>query len=119
MAKVTIYHNPKCSTSQKVLGMLEDDGVDHEVVLYLKEPLSKSALRDILGKLEDPPADLVRNDPNFKKLGLDKDDYTSKTAVVDLLGDHPELMQRPLLVSSEGAIIGRPVDRVAPFVENA
>src|SRR5262245_20050241 len=117
MAKVTIYHNPKCSTSQKVLGMLEDDGVDHEVVLYLKEPLSKSALRDILGKLEDPPADLVRDDPNFKRLGLNKDDYTTKTAVADLLTEHPELMQRPLLVTSKGAIIGRPVDRVPDFVK--
>lgn len=116
MAAVTIYHNPKCSTSRKVLALLEDEGVDHDVVRYLDEPLTKTELRSILGKLEDAPGDLVRNDPNFKRLGLDKDDYTTKKAVVDLLGDHPELMQRPLLVTEDAAIIGRPVDRVPPFV---
>jgi arsenate reductase (glutaredoxin) len=113
---LTIYHNPKCSTSKKVLALLEDEGVDHEVVLYLKQPPTRSELNAIVGKLEDPPADLVRNDPNFKRLGLDKADYTTKKAVVDLLVDHPELMQRPLLVSDAGAIIGRPVDRVTGFV---
>jgi arsenate reductase len=119
VAPITIYHNPKCSTSQKVLGMLEDAGVDHDVVLYLKTPPTKTELREIVGKLEDPPADLVRNDPNFKRLALDKDDYTTKKAVVDLLAEHPELMQRPLLVSAKGAIIGRPVDRVTAFAEYA
>jgi arsenate reductase len=67
--------------------------------------------------LDGPVEDLVRKDANFEKLGLSADDYVgNRKAVVDVLVDHPELLQRPLLVKGNQAIIGRPKDRVAPFV---
>ncbi len=117
MAEVTILHNPKCSTSKHALDELTASGTDAEVVQYLKEPLDKPALLDLMAKLEDPPADLVRKDPYFKGLGLDPADYTTPDAVADLLVEHPRLMQRPVLVRGDRAIIGRPKDRVAPFVK--
>jgi len=117
MAEVTILHNPKCSTSKHALDELTAAGTDAEVVQYLKEPLDKPALLDLMAKLEDPPADLVRKDPYFKGLGLDPADYTTPDAVADLLVEHPRLMQRPVLVRGDRAIIGRPKDRVAPFVK--
>jgi len=95
---------------------LEAAGTEADVVQYLKEPLDRSQLLDLLGKLEDPPADLVRKDPYFKDLGLDADDYTTPEAVADLLVEHPRLMQRPVLVRGDRAIIGRPKDRVAAFL---
>ena len=58
--------------------------------------------------LEDPPADLVRHDKRFGELGLDADGFTTKKAVVDLLVEHPELMQRPVVVRGDDAIIARP-----------
>jgi arsenate reductase len=116
MAEVTILHNPKCSTSKHALDELTAAGTDAEVVQYLKAPLDKPALLDLIGKLEDPPADLVRKDPYFTGLGLDPADYTTPDAVADLLVEHPRLMQRPVLVRGGRAIIGRPKDRVAPFV---
>ncbi|MFI5428048.1 arsenate reductase family protein [Aeromicrobium sp. UC242_57] len=70
----------------------------------------------LIAKLEDPAADLVRKDGFFKGLDLDAADYTSPEAVADLLVEHPRLMQRPVLVRGERAIIGRPKDRVAPFL---
>jgi arsenate reductase len=85
-------------------------------VQYLKEPLDKAALGSLIDKLEDPAGDLVRKDATFKKLGLDANDYTSKRAVVALLAEHPELMQRPVLVRGKKAIIGRPKDRVPEFL---
>ena len=69
-----------------------------------------------MGKLEDPPADLVRKDPYFKDLGLDAADYTTPEAVADLLVEHPRLMQRPVLVRGDRAIIGRPKDRCRRFL---
>lgn len=118
MAKLTLYHNPKCSTSVHALGVVNDAGVEADVVQYLKTPPERAELERIIGILEDPVEDLVRKDANFKKLELNADDYVGNTeAVLDVLEQHPELMQRPLLVKGNKAIIGRPKDRVGPFVE--
>jgi arsenate reductase len=116
MAEVTILHNPKCSTSRHAMDAVTAAGTDVEVVQYLKAPLDRAALLDLMAKLEDPPADLVRKDGFFKELGLDPADYATPEAVASLLVDHPRLMQRPVLVRGGRAIIGRPKDRVAPFV---
>ena len=67
--------------------------------------------------LEDPVEDLVRKDSQFKKLGLNADDYVNnQEAVVELLVERKALMQRPVLVKSDSAIIGRPKDRIADFL---
>ena len=83
---------------------------------YLKKPLTRDELLDLIDKLEDPAAELVRKDGFFKDLGLSADDYTTPEAVADLLVEHPRLMQRPVLVRGDRAIIGRPRDRVAKFL---
>ena len=116
MADVTLLHNPKCSTSRHALEVIEASGVDSEVVQYLKTPLDEPALRQLIGKLEDPVTDLVRRDPYFKGLGLSDADVQSEDQVIALLVEHPRLMQRPVLVKGDRAIIGRPKDRVAPFL---
>ena len=64
----------------------------------------------------DAPADLVRKDKRFAELGLDADDYTTVDAVVALLVDHPELMQRPVVRSGRRAVIARPPERAAEFL---
>ena len=62
--------------------------------------------------IDDPPAELVRKDKNFKDLGLNASDYTTEDAVVDLLLEHPRLMQRPVVVRGDRAVIARPSDKV-------
>jgi arsenate reductase (glutaredoxin) len=111
MADVTVYHNPNCSTSKTVLAMAQDAGVDVEVVQYLKTPPSRERLTWLVEHLDGPVADLVRKDPFFKELGLDAADYTEPGAVVELLLEHPRLMQRPLLVKGNRVVIGRPKER--------
>jgi arsenate reductase len=111
MADLTIYHNPNCSTSKTVLGMAQDAGADMEVVQYLKTPPSRERLEWLVAHLDGPVADLVRKDPFFKELGLDAAAYTEPAAVVDLLVEHPRLMQRPLLVNGDRVVIGRPKER--------
>ena len=116
MADVTLLHNPNCSTSKGAVEVAREAGADVEVVQYLKTPLTRDQLLELIGKLEDPPADLVRKDPYFKEQGLDAADYVTPDAVADLLVEHPRLMQRPVLVRGDKAIIGRPKDRVPAFL---
>lgn len=116
MTDLTLYHNPNCSTSRHALAEVEAAGADAEVVQYLKTPLSAAELLELMDKLEDPPADLVRKDGFFKDQGLVEGDYTEPKAVAALLEQHPRLMQRPVLVKGDRAIIGRPKDRVPAFL---
>lgn len=114
MTDLTLFHNPACSTSRHAVD--EVAGLEVDIVQYLKEPLDKPGLLDLIGKLEDPAEDLVRKDSFFKSLGLVATDYTTPEAVADLLVEHPRLMQRPVLVRGDTAIIGRPKSRVAEFL---
>ena len=116
MADVTILHNPRCSTSRHALGEAERAGSDMEIHDYLKRPLDEAALRDLLAKLEDAPSDLVRRDAAFTELGLTDSDVQTADQVVAVLAEHPRLMQRPVLVRGDRAIIGRPKDRVPEFL---
>ena len=92
--------------------MAGEVGADTDVVQYLKEPPTRERLTWLVKHLEDPPADLVRKDPHFSSLGLNADDYTTPKAVVDLLLEHPRLMQRPfwskVIVLSSAARRPRP-----------
>lgn len=112
----TVLHNSACSTSRHALEVADKVGADVEVVSYLKQPLDRAALLDLMAKLEDAPADLVRKDRFFRDQGLDAADYTTPEQVAELLVEHPRLMERPVLVRGDRAIIGRPKDRVAPFL---
>lgn len=92
-------------------------GYDVEVVQYLKTPLDREALLELIGKLDDSPADLVRKDDFFRSRGLVAGDYVTPDDVADLLVKYPRLMQRPVLVKGSIAIIGRPRERVLAFAE--
>ena len=109
MADVTILHNPRCSTSRHALAEAERAGSEVEIHDYLKRPLDEAELRDLLAKLEDAPTDLVRRDAAFKELGLTDSDVRSVDQVVAVLTEHPRLMQRPVLVRGDRAIIGRTI----------
>lgn len=116
MADVTLLHNPRCSTSRHALEVAETADADVEVVEYLKTPLDEPALRQLISRLEDPVTDLVRRDAFFADQGMSEEDVQTEDQVVAVLLEHPRLMQRPVLVRGERAVIGRPKDRVAPFV---
>ena len=87
-------------------------GVDYDTVLYLKTPPDETTLRAIIAKLEDPVTDLVRRDSLWKKLGLTDAEVATDDQVVAVLLQHKQLLQRPLVVTRDKAIIGRPKDRV-------
>ena len=90
----------------------EELGVDADIVLYLKTPPDAATLEGIIAKLEDPVTDLVRRDSMWTKLGLTDADAATPEQVVALLVKHKQLLQRPVVVTKQKAIIGRPKDRV-------
>ena len=99
------------------MAVAEESGVEPDVVLYMKTPPDREALEHLVSILEDPVEDLVRKDSQFKKLGLDADDYVDNpAAVVELLSQRKALMQRPVVVRGNRAIVGRPKGRIAELL---
>jgi len=118
MSDVVIFHNPNCSTSRFAVDTADDLGIEVTQRKYLlkAERPTRDEIVTLLGQLEDPPTDLVRRDAKFKQYGLTDADVATADQVADVLAEHPELLQRPVLVKGGKAIIGRPKDRVAPFL---
>jgi arsenate reductase len=112
MARIGIYHNPGCSKSRGALEILRERGVEFDAVDYLKEPLDRETLARIAELLPNPPEDLVRKDRNFEQLDLDPNGYKTLEAVIELLIEHPGLMQRPVVVAGDRALICRPPEKV-------
>ena len=96
--------------------MLRAQGVEFDIVEYLKTPLHRTALERIVAMLDTPPAELVRKDRRFEELSLKAGDYVTAEAVVALLLKHPELMQRPVVVKGNKAVIARPPERMLPLL---
>lgn len=105
---VVIYHNPNCSKSRQTLELLRARGVEPEVVPYLKQPLDRDTLRRLVDLLPVEPATLVRGGDARTKYQLDPGDYTTAAHVVDLLSEHGDLMERPVVVRGDRAVLGRP-----------
>ena len=116
MAEVTIYHNPNCNSSVNAVNIAEELGVDADIVNYRSRPPDAATLRAIIAKLRDPPTDLVRRDALWDKLGLTDADVETEDQIVDVIVNNKMIMQRPLLVSEDRAIIGRPKERVREFL---
>lgn len=108
----TIYHNPRCSKSRQTLQLLQENGVEPEVVLYLETPPSADKLKAILGKLGIDARDLLRTgEEPYKQLNL-KDSALSETQLIDAMAQNPILIQRPIVVKGDKAAIGRPPENV-------
>lgn len=112
----TILHNPRCSKSRAAMGTAEELGIEVTEVRYLDAPPDREALEAIVAGLEDPVTDLIRHG-DAKKAGIDTSQATTAAAVVELLLEHPQLMERPIVWQHGKAIIGRPTERVAPFLQ--
>jgi len=112
MQPITIFHNPKCSKSRRALEILREKGVELHCIEYLETPPDRATLERLLRLLAIAPGELVRRDARFAELGLDNAACASAAQVVDLLLEHPELLERPVVVCGEKAVVGRPPERV-------
>ena len=110
-ALFTIYHNPKCSKSREALALLRANGVEPAVVEYLKSPLSAAELYELLHALRLNAHDLLRaKEDEYRELKLSP--ASPEGVIIDALVAHPVLMDRPVVVASKRAVIGRPPEKV-------
>lgn len=108
MTRATIWHNPRCSKSRETKKLLEDQGVELDVRLYLEDPPSKALLEKTLKQLGMKPRDLLRTkEEAYAEAGLD-DEGLSDDRVLDAMIAHPILIERPVVVVGDKAVLGRP-----------
>ncbi|MFL0809982.1 MAG: arsenate reductase (glutaredoxin) [Agarilytica sp.] len=108
----TIYHNPRCSKSRQTLALIEEQGIAPEVVLYLDNPPSTAQIKAVLKKLGLSAREVMRNKEDiFKELGL-TDESLSESALIQAMHDNPKLIERPIVVKGEKAVLGRPPENV-------
>ena len=111
MAGVTIYHNPRCSKSRQTLALLQEQGVEAEVVEYLKTPPDAETLDRILKKLGLEPRELMRTkEDEYAAQGLA--DLGDRGALIEAMGENPILIERPIVVKGNQARIGRPPEQI-------
>ncbi len=104
---IKIYHNPRCSKSREGLQLVENSGKEFEVVEYMKNPLSVKELKEIIQKLGIKPMDLVRKNEAIWKERLN-DKNLNDSEIIQAMIEFPNLMERPIVVSQNKAVIGRP-----------
>ncbi|MGR3894795.1 arsenate reductase (glutaredoxin) [Pseudomonas sp. 1176_21] len=112
MTELTLYHNPRCSKSRGALELLEARGLTPEVVRYLETPPDAATLKALLAKLGIGARQLLRSgEDEYKTLGL-ADPALSDDQLIDAMARHPKLIERPILVAGDNAVIGRPPEKV-------
>jgi len=109
---VKIYHNPRCSKSRQTLQLLEEQGVQAEVIEYLKTPPTTAELDNILTLLDMQPRELMRKrEAEYKETGMDNPDL-DRSALIAGMVSTPKLIERPIVLANGKAAIGRPPESV-------
>jgi arsenate reductase len=111
MQTVEIWHNPRCSKSRDSFNLLKDRGVDTKVIEYIKTPPTKDELKDLLKKLSLSAKDIIRTKESiYKELNLKSVD--SEDELIKAMIENPKLIERPIVVKGDKAVIGRPIENV-------
>ncbi|WP_309497883.1 arsenate reductase (glutaredoxin) [Sulfurovum sp.] len=116
MSKVTIWHNPRCSKSRNAATLLEEKGVDAEVVKYLDTPPSKEKIQDVLKMLGISARELMRTkEAIYKELDLKNEDDEDK--LIEAMAQNPKLIERPVVIKDGKAAIGRPLENIVAILD--
>jgi len=117
MANVTIWHNPRCSKSRNAAQLLEERGVEAEVVRYLDTPPSKEEIKAVLKMLGISARELMRTkEAIYKELGLKEVEDEEK--LIEAMAAHPKLIERPVVIKDGKAAIGRPIEKVIELLDS-
>ena len=117
MKELTIYHNPRCSKSRQTLQILRDRGIEPSIVEYLKTPLQKDELKKISTSLGFRPKEFVRkNESDFKERNL-VNHLEDDDKMIEAMAAYPKIIERPIVVLKDKAVIGRPPDNVLKLIK--
>ena len=118
MEPFLIYHNPQCSKSRKALMLLKENGVNPEIIYYLDNPPTLLELKDLVNKLDLGLRDILRiSEPEYSELLLSNESL-SEEMLFDIVCKHPNLIQRPIIIRGNRAVLGRPPENVLSFLKN-
>ncbi len=116
MSAVTIYHNPRCSKSRSTLALLEEQGVHPKIILYLETPPTRKEIAGLLHKLDLTAGQLVRRgEDDYNASGLGKD--SSDEEILSAMAKYPKLIERPIVVVGNRAVLGRPPESVLELLD--
>lgn len=109
---VTIYYNPRCRKSREALQIIREKGIEPDIKYYLKEPPSEEELSEVLRKMGKRPRDIFRkSEPLYKDLGLKNKDLSDEV-LLEYLHKNPILIERPIVVKGQRAVLGRPPEDI-------
>lgn len=112
MADITIYHNPRCSKSREALELILQSGAEPTIIEYLKTPPNRATLEKLLKDARLEPRDLLRsNEDIYQQLDLGNPDLSDEQ-LLDAMESHPELINRPIVVTNRGTRLCRPAEKV-------
>ncbi len=112
MSEFTIYHNPRCSKSRQTLQLLQDRGVEPEIVLYLEQTPDATELQSVLTKLGISARALLRKGEDaYKELNLSEASLSEADLIAAML-NHPKLIERPIVIKGDKAVLGRPPENI-------
>jgi len=116
MSKTIIMHNPRCSKSREALKILEENGVNAEIVKYLDTPLNKDEIDNLLKMLGINARDLMRTKEDiYKELNLK--DVSDEDTLINAMVENPKLIERPIVIKGNRAVIGRPPSNIVAFLK--
>lgn len=108
---ITIYHNPRCTKSRQSIEYLKEIGREFEMVLYLSDPIDKNTLKELLKKLNYSPMELIRKNEAIWKEEF-KGQELSDDQLIEAMIQYPKLMERPIIVNGDKAVVGRPTEAI-------
>ena len=112
MNNFTIYHNPRCSKSRQTLELLKENNIEPEIILYLENPPSEEKLTELIDLLGINPRDLLRKSEEEYKTHNLRDKSLKGKDIIKIMSENPKLIERPIVISKNKAIIGRPPENV-------
>lgn len=115
---ITIYHNPRCSKSRQTLALIEEKGVTPNIVLYLDTPLNEAAITELLRKLGMSARDVIRKGEDAYKENNLSNTALSDAALIQAMANYPKLLERPIVVKGDKAIMGRPPENVLSLLSD-
>jgi len=117
MSSITIWHNPRCSKSRQTLQLIRDRGIEPTIIEYLGSPPSAAELAGALKALCMEPRDLMRKkEAPYRELSLD-DEGLTRAKLIDVMVEHPVLIERPVVFRGNRAVVGRPPENVLALLD--
>lgn len=117
MSEIQIWHNPRCSKSRAAMTLLEENGIEADVVKYLEADIDEAMIKELLLKLDIDAIDLMRTkEDKFKELMLDK--VGDEGVLIRAMSRFPKLIERPIIIRGDKAVIGRPAEKIMEFLNS-